>query len=118
MNERRRREMESLRRRESKMMNELQDSRSETGMSSVGVKPLIVNGEPVDGSDYPWMVSFRKVYPRYIDETKCNWIPSSSNVNGKEFIGWTMSREECVPMVREHCPSADIVSVHFEESGE
>ena len=87
--------------------------------SSIGMRPMMVNGEPVSGSDFPWMASLRAVYPDYIFSifeesqiSECTWIPSSSNLEDEEFAGFVSSEEECVHLVRDYCPDADIANVH------
>merc|ERR1719474_103812 len=94
------------------------------GAPFIQSRPMIVNGEPVDGSDYPWMVSLRAVFPGYIfnvvDASRCEWIRNNDNTYGEEYVGYVYSAEECVELVHDYCPWANVANVYegvFDPSG-
>lgn len=77
--------------------------------------PMILNGEPVEGSDYPWKVSLRAEYPDYevqANSSNCSWIRNSFNWFNSEYAGYASSPEDCIQMVHEYCPSATMASIH------
>jgi len=46
------------------------------------------------------------------DEFECDWIQNNANIHGEEWVGWAFTAEECVELVRDYCPWANIANVH------
>jgi len=85
------------------------------GEPPVAVNAMAVNGEPVEGSEFRWMVSLRAEFPDHdvqISSSNCSWIRNNGNVEGEDFVGFASSPDDCIQMVREYCPWANIANIH------